>query len=516
MSDKGSGLFSVYSTSFYPTYRITGGYMRQIVRAFVVFVFTAIAATTSYAQRDIEEATVKIYAVYSNYDYDMPWQLAGQERGVGSGCIISGNKVLTNAHVVANQTFIQVKRAGQAQKYNATVEIVAHECDLALLKVEDPSFFSGVKPLKLGTLPRMRDKVAVYGFPIGGEELSITEGVVSRVEHTRYSHSGANLLACQIDAAINPGNSGGPVIKDGRIVGIAFQGYPYAQNIGYMVPPPLIEHFLKDSGSGTYHGIPGIGVAWQDMENPGLRKLFHMNERQTGVLITYIAPGTSACGILHIGDVLLAIEKKPIANDGTIVFRDTERIHFANVVQEKFMGEKVSCRILRDGKVVEVTIPLGKSSESIRLVPYTEYDKAPTYYIVGGLVFQPLTMNYLQTWDRMESVPANLANYYYNGKQSEDRRQVVVLTKILGDDLTVGYDDFKDHVITRVNGKAISTMADLVKAIEGNEGSYHVIIDEWGNQIVLERAKANQAQRKILSKYKIDADRSADLKAASQ
>jgi S1-C subfamily serine protease len=485
--------------------------MKQIWRAIVFFFFMI---TPAYAQRDIEEATVKIYAVYSEYDYDMPWQLAGQERGVGSGCIISGNRVLTNAHVVANQTFIQIKRAGHAKKYNARVEIVAHECDLALLCVDDPAFFSGVKPLALGTLPRMRDKVAVYGFPVGGEELSITEGVVSRIELTRYSHSGATLLTCQIDAAINPGNSGGPVIKDGRIVGIAFQGYAFSQNIGYMVPAPVIDHFLKDSADGTYHGVPGLGIAWQDMENPGLRANFRMSEKQTGILITYIAPGAAAGATVHIGDVLLAIEGKPIANDGTISFRGTERIHFANEVQRKFMDETISCRILRDGKGMDVTIPLRTPLQSGRLVPYTQYDKTPTYYIVGGLVFQPLTTNYLEVWGKTEDVPPHLVNYYYHGRQSEERWQVIVLSKVLGDELTVGYDDFKDHVITRVNGKEISTMTDLVKAIEDNQGRYHVLMDEWGNQIVLERDKNDRAQKKILEKYKIDADRSADLKVA--
>ena len=488
--------------------------MKQIWRAVVFFFFIGLLATPAYAQRDLEEATVKIYAVYSEYDYDMPWQLVGQDRGVGSGCIISGNRVLTNAHVVANQTFIQIKRAGHAKKYNAAVEIVAHECDLALLRVDDPAFFSGVKPLALGTLPRMRDKVAVYGFPVGGEELSITEGVVSRIELTRYSHSGAMLLTCQIDAAINPGNSGGPVIKDGRIVGIAFQGYTFAQSIGYMVPAPVIDHFLKDSADGTYDGIPGLGIAWQDMENPGLRAHFRMSDKQTGVLITYIAPGAAAGAQLQIGDVLLAIEEKPIANDGTISFRGTERIHFANEVQRKFMGETISCRIMRGGKVMDVTIPLRTRLQSGRLVPYTLYEKAPTYYIVGGLVFQPLTMNYLEAWDKMADVPPHLVNYYYHGRQSENRQQVIVLTKVLGDELTVGYDDFKDRVITRVNGKEISTMADLMKAIEGNEGRYHVLMDEWGNQIVLERDKIDRAQKKILEKYKIDADRSADLKMA--
>jgi S1-C subfamily serine protease len=488
--------------------------MKQILRAAIFLFFVGIFLTPSYAQRDLEEATVKIYAVYSEYDYDMPWQLAGQDRGVGSGCIISGNRVLTNAHVVANQTFIQVKRAGHAKKYSAAVEIVAHECDLALLRVDDPSFFSGVKPLALGTLPRMRDKVAVYGFPVGGEELSITEGVVSRVELTRYSHSGAGLLTCQIDAAINPGNSGGPVIKEGKIVGIAFQGYVFAQNIGYMVPAPVIDHFLRDSSDGSYHGIPSLGIAWQDMENPGLRTHFQMSEKQNGVLITYIAPEAAARGKLQIGDVLLAIEGDPIANDGTISFRGTERIQFAYAVQHKFIGETVRCRILRDGRAMDVTIPLSTRLDSGRLAPYTQYDKAPTYYIAGGLVFQPLTLNYLQVWNKMADVPVHLANYYYHGRQSEDRRQVIVLTKILGDELTVGYDDFKDHVIIRVNGKEISTTTDLVKAIEGNEGKYHVLMDEWGGELVLERAKTDQAQRKILEKYKIDADRSADLRGA--
>jgi S1-C subfamily serine protease len=485
--------------------------MKTIVRVLLVLVFVGIVGTPSYAQHGLEEATVKVYSVYAEYDYAMPWQLSQQARGVGSGCIISGNRVLTNAHVVADQTFIQVKRAGQAKKYNAAVAIVAHECDLALLQVDDPSFFAGVKPLRLGALPRMRDKVAVYGFPMGGEELSITEGVVSRVEHSYYSHSGAQLLACQIDAAINPGNSGGPVIKNGKIVGIAFQGYMFAQNIGYMVPAPIIEHFLKDSEDGKYDGIPAVGIELQDMDNPALRAHLQMGAAQTGVLIQYITPDSSAQGILQIGDILLAIEGRPVANDGTIPFRGTERIHLANAVHKKFMGEAVRCRILRDGEVMDVTIPLGTTLGSGRLVPYTQYDTAPTYYIIGGLVFQPLTRNYLETWDNMEDVPVHLATYYYRGRQSGDRRQVIVLTNILGDELTVGYNDFKDHVITHVNGKAISHMEDLAEAIEGNEGQYHVVTDEWGNQIVLERGKINETQKMILERYKIDTDRSADL-----
>jgi hypothetical protein len=114
----------------------------------------------------------------------------------------------------------------------------------------------------------------------------------------------------------------------------------------------------------------------------------------------------------------------------------------------------------------------------------------------------------------MDDIPVHLADYYYHGRQSDDRKQVIVLTKVLGDDLTVGYDDFEDHVITHVNGKAISSMEDVVQAIEGNEGAYHVLVDEWENRIVLDRAATIEAQKGIMERHKIDADRSADLQGS--
>ena len=169
------------------------------------------------AEPDIVGSMVKVYSQCYPYSYETPWLLAAEESGTGSGCIISGNRILTAAHVVANAKFIQVKRAGAKDKVEAEVEIVAHECDLAVLKVKDRSFFDGARPLDIGPLVDLRDRVTVYGFPEGGEELSTTEGIVSRIEVNSYAHSGARLLCSQIDAAINAGNSGGPVVKDGQM-----------------------------------------------------------------------------------------------------------------------------------------------------------------------------------------------------------------------------------------------------------------------------------------------------------
>lgn len=66
----------------------------------------------------------------------------------------------------------------------------------------------------------------------GGDNISVTKGVVSRVEPTQYVHGATQLMAIQIDAAINPGNSGGPAIMGNKVVGVAFQNLSGAENIG--------------------------------------------------------------------------------------------------------------------------------------------------------------------------------------------------------------------------------------------------------------------------------------------
>lgn len=486
--------------------------MKLLLKVILIIMLNCFVASPLYAQQDIKGAMVKIHTVYDEHNYGEPWKMLGQQRRTGSGCIIEGKRILTNAHVVGDQTFIQVKRAGRVKKYVAEVEAVTHECDLAILKVADETFFSGVEPLKIGSLPKVKDKVAVYGFPAGGDKLCITEGIISRVEYQQYVHSGTPLLSCQMDAAINPGSSGGPVIKNNKIVGISFQA-ANGENIGYMVPVPVINHFLKDIADGSYEGIPALGVLWQSMENPSIRLKHNMQKEQTGVLIIRITPDSAAAKVLKAGDVLLSIEGKDIENDGTIKFRDDERVYFSYTIQSKYINDSVRLKILRKGKIMSMRIKLTNLLTSCRLVPYIQYDLAPTYYIVGGLVFQPLTMNYLQSWGSLSYAPSNLTNYYFNGQISEKRKQIIVLTNVLTDEINTDYEWFEGDVVSHINGKKISTMKDLVKAVENNKEKYETVIMEGkGKQIVLDKNGLSEASKRILERYKIDSDRSENLK----
>ena len=196
-------------------------------------------APSSAAAADPRDAVLKVFATQLNPNYGAPWKSGVARTVSGSGFVIDGHRILTNAHVVSDTTFIQVRRYGDSERVPARLLFVSHEADIALLTVDAPHFFDSIAPLRLGGLPELRQEVLVLGFPLGGDTLSVTRGVVSRIENQTYVHSGMELLAGQIDSAVNPGNSGGPVLADGAVVGIAMQVTTGTDSIAYMIPTPV-------------------------------------------------------------------------------------------------------------------------------------------------------------------------------------------------------------------------------------------------------------------------------------
>lgn len=466
------------------------------------------------AERDVRDSIVKIYTIQNRPDYYNPWSMQGPRAGTGSGCVIEGKKILTNAHVVGDQTFVQVRRYGEAKRYQAKVVSVTHEADLALLTVSDPSFFEGVEPLALGELPASQQEVHVYGFPLGGDTLSTTKGVVSRIESQIYAHSGSFLLAGQIDAAINPGNSGGPVMVDRKIVGVVMQSISQADNIGYFVPVDLVQHFLSDIKNGA-DGFPSLGVVLENMENPDIKRKYKMSEEQNGLLIIRVLPGSPADGVLEVGDVLAEVDGYPVADNGTIEFRHKERTSVSYLVQKHLIGTDVDLKIYRDGEEMPLTITLDRSSRNDRLIPLDRYDVIPSYYIYGGLVFCQLTKDFLKAWgpNWFNNAPKELVAMLSENFPEEEGEQVLLLLKVLPADVNQGYHSFANWVVSKVNGQELKNLADLVRKVEGpSEDPFVVFESESGQQIVLDRAKAEAAEANILQVYRIAQDRSDDLK----
>ncbi|MFC2092180.1 S1C family serine protease, partial [Elusimicrobiota bacterium] len=329
------------------------------------------------------------------------------------------------------------------------------------------------------------------------------------IEHNRYTHSKAYLLTCQIDAAINSGNSGGPVLKNDKIVGVAFQS-GRGENIGYMVPSPVIKHFLNDIKDDNYDGIPGLGISWQNMENPDLRNFFKMKNDHTGVLITKIYPSSPASEQFQKFDIILSLDGINVNNDGTIQFRKDDRAFFGFPIQQKQINDSCEFEILRDGRIIQKKIELSSTINSWRLVVHNQYDILPTYYITGGLVFTPLTFNFLSEWGGdWKNAPLNLSNYYLHGEPSIERTQIVILLKVLADEINIGYHDWNNIVVSRVNDKIIRDMKSLVTALESNTGEFHKIEFENGKTLILGTQKSSD--KSILKKYMIQSGRSDNI-----
>ena len=483
-----------------------------IISIIVLLVFLSLLSN-SFASEDVREAIVKVYTVSNSPDYYNPWSMQGPRASSGSGCMIEGNLILTNAHVVGNQTFLQVRKYGDTQRFTARVVAVSHLTDLALLTVDDEQFFDGEPALSLGELPETQQEVLVYGFPMGGDMLSITKGVISRIEHQPYVHSSSVFLAGQIDAAINPGNSGGPVLVEDKIVGVVMAGIPSAQNIGYMVPVPVIRHFFKDIEDGSYDGYPSLGIGMQDMENEGLRKYYQMEPGASGVLINQVIPGSPADGKLQLGDVLVKIEDYPVGNDGTIEFRRNERTLLNYAVQQKQIGEDIILTVLREGNEEKLNINLSRSMKKDRLVPMEEYETLPTYYIYGGLVFCPLTKDLLNIWGSQwsQSAPRELVCHLLSNAPEREDQQIVVLLKALAAEVNQGYQNINSWVVDQINGEKIWNMHDLVEKVENCQEPFIIFEDQWNKKVIIDKEKAMESHYEILDIYRIPFDRSEDL-----
>jgi S1-C subfamily serine protease len=478
------------------------------MKVFLPLLLLLLRAPARAADDAPRRSTVQISFVSREPDWSQPWQFAHQQSGSGSGVVISGRRILTNAHVVADATYLTVRKAGDAKKYPAHVLFVAHDGETALLTVDDPSFFDGTLPAEFGDLPSPRDKLVVYGFPTGGTELSTTEGVVSRVGAVTYSHSNRRLLAIQTDAAINPGNSGGPVFKDGKVIGIAFQHLvsPGAENIGYVVPIPIIQRFLADVKDGSYHGIPALGVNWQETENPALRRSLGLREDGEGVMVTRVQYASSAWDVLKPGDVLVKLDGVSISQNGTVPLRRDERVDLGDLIARRQIGEELDAAVVRAGKPLSLKLKLKKLVE---LVPGPQHDVVPTYYILGGFVFMPLSEDFFRAHG---GGTYRLRAYASDDVATPDRTQVVVLSQVLADEVNRGYHGWGLMSVEKLNGRPIGDMKSFVAAASAPVDGRQVVEFDNGTRAVLDAAAAAKTLPVILARYGAAKDRSPDLR----
>ncbi len=451
----------------------------------------------------VQKSLVRITATSVEPDYRAPWNAGGLQRGVGAGFVISDNRILTNAHVVANSRYLTVERDGDPNKYPATVQFIANDCDLALITVSAPDFFKNMIPLKFGGIPALESTVSAYGYPIGGERMSVTTGIVSRIDFQLYTHSSIDQhLAIQISAQINPGNSGGPVMQDGKVVGVAFQGYSgdVAQGVAYMIPTPVINRFLKDISNGHYDEYPDLAITFAKLQNPAQRKFLGLKDDDRGVLVSSVVAAGPSDGILRPGDVLLTIDGHPIASDANVEL-EGERAQFEEVVERKFKGDSVKFDLLRNKQPMTVTIKLYKPW------PYAiqghSYDVRARYVLYGGLLFQPLNLDMLEAYRATDLRLRHFFEYFTVEQIYLQHPDIIVLSNILPDPINTYLAPYRGAIVDEVNGKKIRTLDELANAFAQAPEQLVIRMIGDGPPLVLDRNKVEAARERIKTRYNV-------------
>ena len=451
----------------------------------------------------IQKSLVRITSTEVEPDYRAPWNAGGLQRGIGAGFVVEGNRIMTNAHVVSNSRYLTVERDGDPNKYPAKVQFVANDCDLALITVDAPNFYKNMVPLKIGGIPELESTVSAYGYPIGGERMSVTTGIVSRIDFQLYTHSSIDQhLTVQISAQINPGNSGGPVMQNAKVVGVAFQGYSgdVAQGVAYMVPTPVMRRFLKDIEDGHYDKYVDLGMTYSKLQNPAQRKFLGLKEDGRGVLVTTVVAAGPCAKILREGDVLLAIDDHPIASDASVEL-EGEHVEMPEVVERKFKGDTVKFDIWRDKEQKRVKIVL--STVWPYFVQGHSYDVRPRFVVYGGLLFQPLTLDLIEAYQPTDLRLRHYFDYFVLEQIYLEHPDVIVLTNILPDPINTFLAPYRGGIVDEINGKKIRTLDELAKTFSEPADRFVVKMIGDGPPLVLDPKQAEAARERIKTRYNV-------------
>lgn len=458
------------------------------------------ASAQKAAKPDLQESIVRVLATQRYPSYLRPWVKRPPRQTSGSGIVIEGKRILTNAHVVMHATQVYVQPFESSDKLEATIEKIAPEFDLALLKLENEKFFDKRPPIPLANkLPAVRDTVTAYGYQSGGVGLSTTKGIVSRIEYGAYNY-GQSGLRLEITAPLKAGNSGGPAVSGGKIVGVVF-AVSSRGNIGHAIPVEEVQAFL-DAPKGTkdFEKL-ALRETFHSLENKALREKLRVPDGTTGVLVGK-TPSRLANDPLRPGDIVTKIGNRAIDNTGMVRIYST-RLGFFYLVNRLAKNGKVPLTILRNGKSLAVQVPVRRHSEGA-LVPTLKMEQ-PAYFVWGPLAFSPTTSELVTTVERYLT-PTWILKRSPVVLRSSDRvafpgEQLVMLIAMFPHRTTKGYSSAVGQTVARVNGTKIKNLRHLIETLRDVKTPFveFEFAERYSEKLVFKRKEVDRAMEQILT-----------------
>lgn len=454
-------------------------------------------------------SVVRVNSTNQAYDFLRPWSKRPPIQYRAVGAVLPGSRVLTTAEQVANSTYLELEKPDSGEKSPATVEVVDYDCNLALLKASDPAFLAPFKPLALAEAA-VGDQLTIWQLEANGTLLN-TRALLTTVEVGGYPVGELSLLLYRLSSSLQPRDGGftSPVVKNGALAGMLLRFDSRSQTAD-AIPAPIIRHFLKAaSAKEGYIGFPRAGFVSSALRDPQLRRYAGLTNGNGGVYITDVTPGGPAekAGI-QTGDVLLSIAGQPIDRDGHYLHPHYGKLSMTHLLScEHYDGEKLRLVAMRQGKEISCELTLAYQDPSKSVIEPYSIGHAPRYYILGGLIFQELSRQFLREWgkDWIRKAPERFL--YLDAYQKELFRgspcqRVVIMSNVLPTPCTIGYEELNCLVVTKINGVALKSLADIEPALaQPREGFHHIEFQGHPGEIVIDAAQASAIEKTVIRNY---------------
>ena len=492
--------------------------MRQIIQ-FAIFAIIAIALTACASpliqpeglalKSSAVKSIIRVTVTSQGYQFHRPWQQRRPTTQTGIGAIVPGGHVLVTASLVANHRYIELESIDTKTKYRAKVAVVDYEANLALLKPVDEDFLNGRHPLDIANPISSGDALTIWQVKHNGNIIPTT-GKVTSIELRAYT-KGNFFLAYRLNSALQYGanNLTLPVVRGSRLAGFMLRNDTSGQTID-VIATQVIRHFLKDAQKPNYRGFPRAGFHYGPMLDPQLRRYIGLPEDINGIYVQkVIKGGPAATAGLATQDVITRIGDYAVSNTGQYdhpLYGNSSIVHLIRTVYHD--GDTVPFQIYRKGEIVTLNIQLNHRQPDEYLVPPYVVDRQPQYLIVGGLIFQELSVSYLREYGKEWSSRAPVDLVFYQQNQdylNGDRREkIIIISRVIQTPFTIGYGNLSDLVVTHVNGRTIRNLADVASAMKAPQGEFHKIeVEQTPGILYLDPKEVPLIHQIIRERYRI-------------
>ncbi|MBC8218008.1 MAG: PDZ domain-containing protein [Planctomycetes bacterium] len=462
----------------------------------ISFVFAAVIAFASAATADekarmteaMKQSVVSLETSFHGYEQLQPWRHKALTHNHAHACAVGEYEVLTTAWNAANLAYVKGLRHGQNEFVGAKVKLVDYESNLCLIELDPNAMGEPLKPLVFSEEYPKGAEVDFYWLS-SDNRMYNGRGYLDRVRVQRTNISYEKRLHYVVANTSRPTSTGQVYCIDSKPIGIACWANDNKE--AGLIPGEVINSFLRAASKAEYAGFGAVGFAVSDLLDPVMRSFLKMPPSlKDGVYVNDVHTLGTACEILKQGDVILAIDGKRLSSYGRFEHAKYEQLDFEHLITSRNVGDNISLEVFRDGRKKQVKTEVTNFKTTQMLVPFHEYDRQSEYVITGGFILQKLTREYLGQWgdDWTGKVSPHLYHYYRDlaYKPAPDRSEIVILSYVLPSPISLGYKDLGQLVVSKFNGMAIRSIADIITARKLRADSkYDVIEFEMDNPVVV-------------------------------